>query len=88
MASNGCSNGNWLYITGPSGTAIRFSSNGKSYYGEIRSASSYAASTTPFLHFGLGETEELDKMEVRFRGKDWQVYDENLTLPTSITISK
>ena len=86
MASNGCSDGAWLFAKGPSGVAIRFDVGEKKFYGELHGASSYAASVSPQVHFGLGDIKAVENVEIRYPGKDWEVLYDTLDVPTELHI--
>ena len=86
MASNGCSQGNWLFVRGITGSAIRFRSYSDVFYGEVQGASSYAASIMPQIHFGLGDVSEIYDVEVRSPTGDWDVLYETLAVPNDIFI--
>ena len=88
MTSNGCSQGNWLFIDGPSGTAVRFQVGEHRFYGEIHGASSYAASISPQVHFGVGMVDEIDMLEIRYPNSEWTLLHETLSVPRHLSIPK
>ena len=87
MESNGCSDGNWLFVTGSTGTRIRFSAGQDQYYGEIHGASSYNASITPHIHFGLGAHQSIQNVEIRLPNSQWQLLHEDLSVPHNLVLS-
>ena len=86
MESNGCSYGSWLFVEGPSGTAIRFQVGEKWYYGEVHGASSYAASLSPQAHFGLGDTAVITDVEVRYPNEPWILLHDTLSVPYTLSL--
>jgi len=86
--SNGCDSGNWINFKGPIGTAIRFTSNGQTYYGEVQNSSSYAASVSAHWHVGLGNTEKIDNLEIRLPTEDWKAYPSEIEINQTVTLSQ
>ena len=72
--SNGCSDENWLNFKGPIGTAIRFRSNNQELYGELNNSSSYGASISAHWHIGLGRITEIEQVEIRYPGQNWEFF--------------
>ena len=86
MESNGCSEGTWLFVTGMEGTALRFQVAEKQYYGEVHGSSSYNASISPQVHFGLGDVEVIRNVEVRYPNSQWQLIHEELRVPHQLAL--
>lgn len=72
MMSKGCTPNNWISFTGPNHTQVEFKTGNQTWYGEISNASSYAATRSPFWHTGLGSTETVKDVRVRFPNQEWQ----------------
>ena len=87
MASNGCSNGAWFFVQGPVGVTIRFDVGEQKFYGELQGASSYAASVSPQVHFGLGDVHEIENVEIRYPGQEWELLYERLAVPKDLRLS-
>jgi len=71
---NSGEHGNWLQVRLQGvastrdgiGARVIVTSGGRTQYREIRRATSYAASTLPVAHFGLGDAAQVDRLEVRW----------------------
>ena len=87
MSSNGCSDGAWLFVQGPSGVAVRFDVGAQKFYGEVQGASSYAASESPQVHFGLGDADMIENVEIRYPGQGWEMIHQQLAVPADLTLS-
>ena len=86
MVSSGCNENAWLYITGPTGTSISFISDEKQYYGELNGASSYAASISPQLHFGLGPVSNITEVKMREPGGSWELIADSMEVPAKLSL--
>jgi len=58
----------------------------QTFYGEVQGASSYAASVSPQVHFGLGDVSTVENVEIRYPGKEWQMLHEALDVPADLHI--
>jgi hypothetical protein len=84
--SNNCTLNNYIYFTGKEGTKVRFSGGDQSFVGELHTGSSFSASQDPLLHFGLGDLEHIENVEVQYRGEGWSMLYETLQVPQHIVL--
>lgn len=66
--SDGCTAAGWLDVEGPIGAEVRVEAGGRTQVGWISSESGWGASRAPVVHFGLGEAQRVDRLEVRWSG--------------------
>lgn len=55
-------------MEGPIGAEVRVEAGGRTQVGWISSESGWGASRAPVVHFGLGEAQRVDRLEVRWSG--------------------
>lgn len=84
--SNNCTANNYISFTGSEGTKVRFTGGGQSFIGELHSASSFSASQEPLLHFGLGDLDVIENVEVQYRGGDWITLTSSVQVPQQVTL--
>ena len=86
--SDHCNDNAYAYFSGPAETKVRFMAGDTQHMGELHSGSSFGASTDPLLHFGLGPTETITNIEVRYPGEDWVLVHAEANVPARFDLSR
>ena len=66
--SEGCTRNNWLTVTAPNSARVQVTAGETVWTDWAMSSSSFGAHTRPRVHFGLGETPVIDRIEVVLPG--------------------
>jgi len=71
--SEGCSEGSWLVVEAPAGSVVEVEAAGRAWTSWVVQDTGYGASRRPEAWFGLGDTDEVDAVHVRFPGSGGSV---------------
>lgn len=73
--SAGCTAEGWLEVEAPLGAELRLTAGGRTQVGWASTKSGWGASALPVVHFGLGEAQTVERLEVRWSGRGVVVED-------------